>query len=102
MAGCLLSYYLEQYGKKEGYFIFKKTTYVLTACIIVIAVYGFSTNNNSEILPAMLLVVSLLTLVRSVESFQKNDKLKGWLNLALFLFVLFVSIQGFLLRYGFL
>lgn len=92
----------DKIAKKEGRFMLKKLNYILAALIIIIAVYGFATNNIYQIIHVMMLFLSLLTLVRGIESFQKNDKLNGWLNIALFLFVLFVSIQGFLLRYGIL
>jgi len=87
-------------AKKEGRFILKKLNYILAAIIIILAVYGFATNNTNETINFMMLFLSLSALLRVIESFQKNDKLNGWLNIALFLFVLFVSIQGFLLYYG--
>lgn len=87
-------------AKKEGRFMLKKINYILAAIIIILAVYGFATNNTNKTIHFMMLFLSLSTLLRVIESFQKNDKLNGWLNIALFLFVLFVSIQGFLLYYG--
>ncbi|WP_035054328.1 YczI family protein [Carnobacterium pleistocenium] len=78
----------------------KKLNYILSALIIIIAVYGFATNNINEIIYVMMLFLSLSALLRGVESFQKNERVNGWFNIAAFLFVLFVSIQGFLLYYG--
>ncbi|WP_081835490.1 DUF3953 domain-containing protein [Carnobacterium jeotgali] len=41
----------------------------------------------------MLFFLSLLSLVRGIESFQKNNQLSGWINIAVFLFLLFVTFQ---------
>lgn len=89
----------DKIAKKEGCFMLKELKYILTALIIIIAAYGFATNNIYQIIHVMMLFLSLLTLVRGIESFQKKDNLNGWLNIALFLFLLFVSIQGLMLRY---
>lgn len=83
-------------GKERISFYVKKLNYILVA-LIILAVYGFATNNTNETIHFMMLFLSLSALLRGVESFQKNDKLNGWLNITLFLFVL---IQGFLLYYG--
>ncbi|MFC7746895.1 DUF3953 domain-containing protein [Lentibacillus kimchii] len=45
-----------------------------------------------------MLLLSLLMLVLGLEQFRINKKLLGWLLIAVFLFILFVSIQGFVLN----
>ena len=89
-------------AKKECRLMLKKLNSILAVLIIIFAVYGFVTNNTNETIHVMMLFLSLSALLKGIESFQKNDKLNGWFNIASFLFVLFVSIQGFLLYYSIL
>ena len=46
----------------------------------------------------MILFLGLMFLVMGLEEFQKEQKAYGWLLVVVFLFSLFVSIQGFLLN----
>ncbi|MGY0401769.1 DUF3953 domain-containing protein [Carnobacterium jeotgali] len=41
----------------------------------------------------MLFFLSLLSLIRGIELFQKNNQLSGWINIVVFLFLLFVTFQ---------
>lgn len=50
----------------------KKLNYILSALIIVIAIYGFTTNNIYQIINVMMLFLSLSALVRGRKSFQKK------------------------------
>lgn len=75
----------------------KKIRYVLSPMIIIIAAYGLITK-NFEYQSLMILLLGLMMLVMGVEEFQKERKTNGWLLVVVFLFSLFVSVQGFLLR----
>lgn len=55
-------------------------------------------NGNFEFQPYMMLFVSLAMLVMGIEEFQKGQKNYGWLSIVVFIFILFVSIKGFLLK----
>jgi len=46
----------------------------------------------------MTLLLGLMMLVMGLEEFQKERKTYGWLLVVVFLFSLFVSVQGFLLH----
>lgn len=76
----------------------KKLTYILSALGIISAFYGLTTGVSFGSLSVMLFFLSLLSLVRGIESFQKSDKSNGWLNIAVFSFLLFVAIQTFLVH----
>ena len=71
--------------------------YILSITAIAIAVYGLITINY-EYSPLMILILSLVMLVMGLEEFRKDKKSSGWLLIVVFLFSLFVSIQGFFLR----
>ncbi|MFC7677354.1 DUF3953 domain-containing protein [Paenibacillus sp. GCM10028914] len=44
----------------------------------------------------MILSLGLTTLLIALEKFQKKRKLQGWFSLGLFLFLLFVFTQSFI------
>lgn len=71
----------------------KKVTYILSTFVIIIALYGLTIGTISKSLSIMLFFLSLLSLVRGIESFQKNNQLSGWINILAFLFLLFVTFQ---------
>lgn len=75
----------------------KKFIYILAPVIVIIASYELITS-NFELQSVMMLLLSLLMLVMGLEEFQKNSKPLGWFFIAVFLFTLFASIQGFLLN----
>lgn len=71
--------------------------YILSLVIIIIAAYGLITK-NFEFQSLMTLLLGLMMLVMGLEEFQKERKTYGWLLVVVFLFSLFVSVQGFLLH----
>lgn len=71
----------------------KKITYILSTFVIITALYGLTTGTISGLLSIMLFFLSLLSLIRGIESFQKNNQLSGWINIVVFLFLLFVTFQ---------
>lgn len=75
----------------------QKSVFILVPVIIIIALYSLITSNY-EWQPVMMLLLSLLMLPLAVQFLRKDSKLLGWSLIAVFLFTLFVSIQGFLLN----
>ncbi|WP_188540792.1 DUF3953 domain-containing protein [Paenibacillus segetis] len=71
--------------------------FILSPVIIIIAAYGLITK-NSEFQSLMILLLGLMMLVMGLEEFQKERKTYGWLLVVVFLFSIFVSVQGFLLN----
>lgn len=92
-----LSYYKKHATKKGRGFMLKKFIFILAPIIVIIGFYELITS-NFELQSVMMLLISLLMLVMGLEEFQKNSKLLGWVFIVVFLFALFVSIQGFLLN----
>lgn len=71
---------------------------VLFAVIVaLIAGYGLITK-NFEYQSFMMFFLSLMMLVMGLEEFQKERKVMGWFSIVAFLFVLFVSLNGFFLN----
>ncbi|WP_331000870.1 YczI family protein [Radiobacillus kanasensis] len=62
-----------------------------------IAGYGLITK-NFEFQSYMMFFLSLMMLVMGLEEFRKERKVMGWISIVAFLFVLFVSLQGFFLN----
>lgn len=50
----------------------KKLNYILAAIIIILAVYGFATNNTNKTINFMMLFLSLSALLGVIESFKKT------------------------------
>ncbi|GGH20580.1 hypothetical protein GCM10008013_18020 [Paenibacillus segetis] len=75
----------------------KMLRFILSPVIIIIAAYGLITK-NSEFQSLMILLLGLMMLVMGLEEFQKERKTYGWLLVVVFLFSIFVSVQGFLLN----
>lgn len=71
--------------------------YIFSVLGLLFAVYGLITQNFT-FSPYMILFLGLMFLVMGLEEFQKERKAYGWLLVIVFLFSLFVSIQGFLLN----
>ncbi|MFD2212092.1 DUF3953 domain-containing protein [Metabacillus endolithicus] len=71
--------------------------YVLSPVVLIIAVYGLITK-NFDFQSIMILLLGLLMLVMGLEEFRKEKKTLGWLLIAVFIFSLFVSIQGLLMN----
>ncbi|WP_253957866.1 DUF3953 domain-containing protein [Metabacillus halosaccharovorans] len=72
----------------------KLLRYVLSSVVIIIAVYGLITK-NFDFQSLMILLLGLLMLVMGFEEINKKKKTLGWLLIGVFIFSLFVSIQGF-------
>lgn len=69
---------------------------ILAVISASIAVYGLITA-NFEFQSYMLFFLGLMMLVMGLEEFQKERKVMGWISIMAFVFVLFVSLQGFFL-----
>ncbi|WP_445486964.1 DUF3953 domain-containing protein [Niallia sp. 03133] len=70
--------------------------YILSVVTILFATYGLITK-NFEFNHIMIFLLGLTMLIMGLEEFRKERKVNGWLMVGVFLFSLFVSIQGFLL-----
>ena len=71
--------------------------YVLSIATFLLAVYGLITK-KFEFNHIMIFLLGLTMLVMGIEEFQKERKIIGLLLVGVFLFSVFVSIKGFLLR----
>ncbi|MDM5330434.1 YczI family protein [Neobacillus sp. CF12] len=71
--------------------------YVLSVLTFLLATYGLI-SKDFQFNDIMIFLLGLTILVMGLEEFQKERKAKGWLFVVVFLFSLFVSIQGFLLN----
>ncbi|KGR76322.1 DUF3953 domain-containing protein [Ureibacillus sinduriensis] len=67
---------------------------VTVACI---AGYSLITK-NFEFQFYMIFFLSLMILVMGLEEFKKEQKIRGWISIVIFLFILIVSLAGFLLN----
>lgn len=70
---------------------------ILSIIVISLAGYGLITD-DFKFQPYMILLLGLTMLVMGLREFQKGQKGFGWLSIVVFIFLLFVSIQGFLLK----
>jgi hypothetical protein len=70
--------------------------YVFAIIGFSLAVYGLITK-NFEFQSYMIFTLGLMILVMGLEEFQKERKASGWLLVAVSIFSLFVSVQGFFL-----
>lgn len=84
------------YKQKEEIIGFKITRIILSTITLLFAAYGLITK-NFEFQPFMIFFLGLLMFVMGLEQFRKEQKIYGWLFIVVFLFSLFVSIQGFLM-----
>ncbi len=64
---------------------------------VALAGYGLFTK-NFEYQAYMILFLGLTMFVMGIQELKKNNKLIGWLLIAVFAFSLFVSVQGFILH----
>lgn len=62
---------------------------------IALGLYGLI-SSNFDYQPLMILSLGLTTLLIALEKFQEKRKLQGWFSLGLFLFLLFVFTQSFI------
>lgn len=81
---------------KSGDFLLKISRYILSIVVILFAAYGLITK-NFEYQPYMMIFLGLTMLVMGLEEFRNERKTFGWLFIVVFLFSLFISIQGLLL-----
>ncbi|RDU37189.1 hypothetical protein DRW41_10945 [Neobacillus piezotolerans] len=70
---------------------------IFSVIVISLAGYGLI-NENFEFQPVMMLFLSLVMLLMGIEEFQKGKKGTGWLSIGVFIFILFVSMKGFILN----
>ncbi|TMU83546.1 DUF3953 domain-containing protein [Bacillus sp. BHET2] len=70
---------------------------ILSISVISLAGYGLITG-NFKFQPYMMLFLSLTMLVMGLREFQKGQKGYGWLSIVVSIFILFVSIESFLLK----
>lgn len=70
--------------------------FVFSVIAISLAAYGLITK-NFEFQHYMIFFLGLMMLIMGLQEFKKERKAYGWLFIIVFLFSLFVSIQGFLL-----
>lgn len=83
--------------KKKGRIILLKILrYMLSIITLLFALYGKITK-DFKFVDIMILFLGLTMLVLGIEEFQKERKVTGWFLIAVFLFSLYVSIEGFLL-----
>jgi hypothetical protein len=76
--------------------VLKISRIILSVIVVLISGYILITQ-NFDLNPLMGLFIAGLLLVVGISEFQKEQKLYGYLLIIVTLFVLFVSIQGFLL-----
>jgi hypothetical protein len=70
--------------------------YVLSVIVFLFAAYGLITQ-NFNLNHIMIFLLGFTMLVTGLEEFRRGKKGNGWLFIGVFLFSLFLSIQGFLL-----
>jgi hypothetical protein len=76
--------------------LLKILRYVFSVVTILFAAHGLITK-NFDFNHIMIFLLGLTMLIMGLEEFQKERKANGWLFVVVFIFSLFVSIQGFLL-----
>ncbi|WP_042337835.1 YczI family protein [Bacillus andreraoultii] len=74
----------------------KTFRYILAAITFLLASYGLIMK-DFKYGDLMIFFLGLMMLVMGIEEFRNERKLMGWWLIAVFLFSLFVSIEGFLL-----
>lgn len=74
--------------------LLKTLHYIFAAISLSFAVYGLVTNDH-QFQPMMLLFMGLMLFIMGLESFKEGRKVVGWFLIAVFLFSLIVSVQGF-------
>lgn len=75
--------------------LLKILRYIFSVLTLSLAIYGLI-SKNFNLSPIMLLFLGLMMLVMSIEEFQKNQKIYGILFSIVFIFALFVAVQGFI------
>ncbi|MBB4823251.1 hypothetical protein HNO89_000469 [Sporosarcina luteola] len=70
--------------------------FVFAAVAFLFAAYGLLTKDY-QLQPFMMVFLGFMMLIMGLEEFQKNQKFFGWLFVGIFLFALYVAVQGFLL-----
>ncbi|WP_062239976.1 DUF3953 domain-containing protein [Fictibacillus sp. FJAT-27399] len=69
---------------------------LLSIITLIFATYGLIAG-NFKYNPIMIFLLGLVMLIMGVEEFQRKQRAKGWLLIAVFLLSTYVSIEGFLL-----
>ncbi|WP_147536161.1 YczI family protein [Bacillus marasmi] len=70
---------------------------ILSITVISLAGYGLITK-DFKFLPYMMFFLGLTMLVMGLREFQKGQKGYGWLSIVVFIFILFVVFNSFLLN----
>lgn len=69
--------------------------YIASTVTLLFAAYGLITKDY-KFGNIMMLFLGLTMLFMGLEEFRKNRKGMGWLLITVFLFVIYVSIKGFI------
>ena len=77
-------------------FLLKTLRYVLAVITLLLASYGLITR-SFKFGDTMIFFLGLTMLVMGLEEFPNERKVMGWFLIGTFLFLLYVSIEGFLL-----
>lgn len=83
--------------KGGGFKLLKILQIILSVTAIFLAGYGLITE-DFKFQPYMMLFLGLMMLVMGLRDFQKGKKAYGWLSIVACIFILFVSVQSFLLN----
>lgn len=67
---------------------------MLAIIVVLISAYGLITGDFT-LQPFMMFFLGLLMLILGLKEIQQERKITGWFAIVTFLFILFVSIQGF-------
>ncbi|WP_338472597.1 YczI family protein [Niallia sp. XMNu-256] len=82
--------------RKEVTFLLKNLRYVLSVITFLFASYGLITG-DFKYGGIMIFFLGLTMLVMGLEEIRNERKVVGWLLIIVFLFSIYVSIEGFLL-----
>ncbi|MGO4184988.1 DUF3953 domain-containing protein [Paenibacillus sp. TAF43_2] len=76
----------------------KKSRIILAIIVFGLSCYSLTTK-NFEMMPYLMFFLAIFMLVTGLAELQKDRKsFWGYMSIIVFLFALFVSIQGFLLN----
>ncbi|TFD93680.1 DUF3953 domain-containing protein [Jeotgalibacillus sp. R-1-5s-1] len=70
---------------------------IFSITTLILSIIGLITE-NFELIPFMMLFLSLTMLTLGIQEIQQNKKLAGWFLIGVFAFTFYVSINGFVLN----
>ncbi|MCC5890419.1 MAG: YczI family protein [Alkalibacterium sp.] len=82
--------------REEEVILLKVLHNIFSIIVLVIAAYSLI-YQNFEFQHYMMFFLALTMLIMGLKEFKEERKLAGWTYIGVFIFVLLVSIQGFLL-----